>query len=213
MEFTLNHIIPHPLNDLSFNKESVWDNELSISSNQSYIIKANSGKGKSTFISLLYGLRSDFNGELKINNKNSKSLTIKEWSELRTNKLSIVFQDMRLFDDLPLWDNLMVKNELTKHKSEAQITEYINLLGLDGKQHQLCGTLSLGQQQRVAIIRSLLQPFEFLLMDEPFSHLDETNTKLALDIIKHECNNQQASFLISSLGSNHHLTNVKALTI
>jgi ABC-type phosphate/phosphonate transport system ATPase subunit len=74
------------------------------------------------------------------------------------------------------------------------------LLGIDDKWNQTCGTLSYGQQQRVCIIRSLLQPFSFLLADEPFSHMDDANIVLARELLLRECAVQNAALLFFSLG-------------
>ena len=57
----------------------------------------------------------------------------------------------------------------------------------------------MGQCQRVAIIRSLCQPFKWILMDEPFSHLDKKNANKAFDIIKHKANEVNAGIIITSL--------------
>ena len=63
-----------------------------------------------------------------------------------------------------------------------------------------CATLSYGQRQRVAIVRALAQPFDYLLLDEPFSHLDTANIKIATDIIQEACVQQKAGLLLVSLG-------------
>jgi putative ABC transport system ATP-binding protein len=57
----------------------------------------------------------------------------------------------------------------------------------------------MGQQQRVAIVRALCQPFEFLILDEPFSHLDDRNSKISLELIAHEASQQNAGFVLTSL--------------
>ena len=67
-------------------------------------------------------------------------------------------------------------------------------------------TLSKGQQQRVGILRALLQPFEFVLLDEPFSHLDLTNIEIAIELIEDVCSQNKAGYLISTLGPKHGLT-------
>ena len=69
--------------------------------------------------------------------------------------------------------------------------------------NQKCGTLSFGQQQRVAIVRALIPQFKFLLMDEPFSHLDKENTNLALDLILARCEQLNSGCLLTTLGDTY----------
>jgi len=61
----------------------------------------------------------------------------------------------------------------------------------------------MGQQQRVAIVRALCQPFDWLLMDEPFSHLDEENTQRSLKLIIERCAELKSGFVLTSLGDDH----------
>jgi ABC-type multidrug transport system ATPase subunit len=70
----------------------------------------------------------------------------------------------------------------------------------------LVKTLSLGQRQRVAIIRALCQPFDFLLMDEPFSHLDDDNIAILTELIGSEVEKQKAGMILTSLGSEYNFT-------
>src|SRR6185295_14901973 len=133
--------------------------------------KAPSGTGKSTLIAYLYGIRKDFSGTIRFGN--DSSISLKQWSELRNKKIAVVFQDLRLFPQLTAMENIQLKNSFSKSKTEEEIIQLAAKLGIDHKLKSKCGNLSLGQQQRVAIIRSLCQPFEFLLLDEPFSHLDD----------------------------------------
>jgi len=78
-------------------------------------------------------------------------------------------------------------------------------LGIESKLEKLCCTCSYGEQQRVAIIRSLLQPFDFLLLDEPFSHLDDSNTKKAMALIEEEAAARNAAILLNDLRKIDHL--------
>ena len=72
-------------------------------------------------------------------------------------------------------------------------------LGIEKKLSKPAYTCSYGEQQRIAIIRSLMQPFDFLLMDEPFSHLDENNRKIAMDLINEETELRNASIIMADL--------------
>ena len=72
-------------------------------------------------------------------------------------------------------------------------------LGIESKLGKLCSTCSYGEQQRIAIIRALQQPFNFLLLDEPFSHLDEANRKKAMELIEEETTLRKASIILADL--------------
>lgn len=173
MKLEFRSVLPHPLREYPHAPDSVWKNNFSLDFPSRVLLNASSGKGKSTFVNILFGIRSDYDGTLLLDNRDIRNLKLDEWIELRRTRLSVVFQDLQLFGDLTLWENLVLKNELTGHRTESEIGQMLDRLGIGDRRQQLCKTLSLGQQQRVAIIRALLQPFELLLMDEPFSHLDE----------------------------------------
>jgi ABC-type lipoprotein export system ATPase subunit len=72
-------------------------------------------------------------------------------------------------------------------------------VGIADKWHEKVKTLSFGQKQRVAIIRALCKPFKLLLCDEPFSHLDEANTKICRSLILKRLDEEQAGVIITSL--------------
>ena len=88
-------------------------------------------------------------------------------------------------------------------KSEKEIIELLKQVGLDHKWNQLCGNLSLGQQQRIAITRALLQPADFLIMDEPFSHLDDVNTNIAMNLIQNHCIENNIGIILTTLGQQY----------
>jgi ABC-type lipoprotein export system ATPase subunit len=79
-------------------------------------------------------------------------------------------------------------------------------LEIDNKWEQQCGLLSMGQQQRVAIVRALLQPFEWLILDEPFSHLDTENSQRALDLINKRSDELKAGFVLTTLGDDYNFS-------
>lgn len=203
MTLEFQFVLPNPLKEYPHQPDSVWKRNFKLDFPAKVMLNASSGKGKTTFVHTLYGLRFDYDGQVLINGKNIKLFNLHEWIELRRTSLSVVFQDLQLFTELTLWENLILKNQLTNHKTETEIEIMLDRMGILEKKNQTCGTLSFGQQQRVAIIRALLQPFELLLMDEPFSHLDEGNASIALRIIAEETDKNNAGFILTSLGSKH----------
>lgn len=197
----LQNIKPIPLlpNGIMPNSQT-WGVPCTFKKGKKYLVSAPSGKGKSTFIHIIYGLRSDYEGQLLLEGKNIKTLDNEAWSEIRQNKLSVVFQNLRLFLNLSALENIQIKNDLHQHKSLEEIKDMAALLGVEDLLEQKCATLSYGQRQRIAIIRSLCQPFDFLLLDEPFSHLDEDNITKASSLIEKECKAQKAGLILVSLG-------------
>ena len=199
MDIHLSNLLPGPLRDHDLGDSNIWLKEVTLPRGNSYLIKADSGKGKTTLLSILYGIRHDYDGSVLLDDKQLASLSNIEWSELRQNTISMVFQDLLLFPELTAMENIVIKNQLTGHKSSQDITSLLARLGMEEFQQQKVGLLSLGQQQRIAIIRSLCQPFKLLLMDEPFSHLDNKNVALTRSLIEEEVATNQATLIISTL--------------
>lgn len=200
MKFRLEHVIPIPLADTPLSEKSLWKKDTDLDSTSIIIAEAPSGTGKTTLLSLLYGVRRDYDGRIFLDNENIASFSIEKWAELRTNKISAVFQDLRLFPSLSALQNIQIKNQLKNVFTETEIRSMAEQLGIAHRLDAPCGKLSLGQQQRVAIIRALAQPFEFLLLDEPFSHLDEANSRKAVELIMAQCTKNNAGLLMTSLG-------------
>jgi putative ABC transport system ATP-binding protein len=104
-----------------------------------------------------------------------------------------------LFEDQTVRENIDIKRILDPYYPPGKITEMTQRLGVENKLNQMAKTCSYGEQQRVAIIRALMQPFDFLLLDEPYSHLDETNRKKAMDLIYEECEKRGAAMIFADL--------------
>lgn len=210
----LNNIVPAPLASLGLNPNSeVFDTAWRLEKGQYFLVKAPSGKGKSTLLHILYGLRKDFSGSLQLEGNNSEGFSAELWADWRQSKLSIVFQDLRLFEELTAFENIWLKAQLQGSKSEVEIRAMAQRLGIEELLEKPVRTLSYGQRQRVAIIRALCQPFDFLLLDEPFSHLDEANTEKALALVKETCETQGAGLVLVSLGEDFPLNFQRVLEL
>ncbi len=213
MEIKIDKLMPTPLASISHSEESIWGNSTTIESKSKILVNASSGKGKSTLLSILFGIRKDYQGNVLFDNQDIKNFNQEDWSVLRTHKIATVFQDLQLFPNLSVKENLLLKNRLTNHKTEEELFSYTKSLKIDDKWNQKCGKLSMGQQQRVAIIRAISQPFEWLFLDEPFSHLDNENAQLAFTLLLSEVKEQNAGLLLSSLGDHLHFQFDKELKL
>lgn len=201
MQLTLQQVIPVPLKDrLQSRPSDIWMKDISWKEGAHIFIQAPSGTGKTTLVHVLYRLRNDHEGRVLWNNQ---QLTDAEaLAQFRAQQVSIIFQDLRLFPDLTGWENLEVKRALTNTVTANEMEDWMKRLGIDHKKNSLGKTLSYGEQQRFAIVRALLQPFQWLLMDEPFSHLDKENTRKAAALIHEVVLQRKASFLLADLDEN-----------
>ena len=203
MDITFQNIMPQPLASMQHGDGSIWGNHIVLKQGHKIMLNASSGKGKSTFTNVVFGLRKDFEGKLLYDQQDTESYKHADWTEIRKNKISVVFQDLQLFPTLTVKENLLLKNDLCQVFTENELIQMLEALEIDNKWEQKCGLLSMGQQQRVAIIRALCQPFEWLILDEPFSHLDIENTRRSLKLIDERCNHLKAGFVLTSLGDRH----------
>lgn len=203
MQIELINVMPKPLASIQHGEKSIWGSHVILHPAKKIVLNASSGKGKSTFASTVFGIRDDYSGRIEYDKRDIKTFSVDEWTEIRKNKIAVVFQDLQLFLTLSVRENLLLKNSLSDTFTEGELKTLLEKLEIDDKWNQKCGLLSMGQQQRVAIIRSLAQPFDWLLMDEPFSHLDIENTNRCLSIIADRTNGQNAGFVITTLGNHH----------
>ena len=198
-QIKIENLIPIPLQEFGFDQSEVWNNTYTFEKGRYYQIVAHSGVGKSTLINIIYGERKDYDGALLFDGVNSKQLKNKDWNEIRRTKLSYVFQGLHLFEELTLLENIQLKNGLTHHVTEEQLKEWIDAVGLSKHLHQKAVHLSYGQRQRIAVIRAFCQPFDFILLDEPFSHLDLFNQLLLMDLIEIEAKKNNAGIILTTL--------------
>ena len=189
----------------------VWLQDVTLERGQRYLISAESGTGKSSMCSYIYGYRQDYSGDIAFDGQNIRSLTVAQWCEIRQRHIAYLPQDMRLFGEITALENVELKNRLTNYKSPVEIRQLFEALGIADKMDSLASKLSIGQQQRVAIIRTLCQPCDFILLDEPVSHLDEENNRLVARLITDEAQRQGAGVIATSVG--YHLKMEGAKTI
>ncbi len=215
MQIELKQIVPIPLKDkFSQRNSDVWNQTVLFQHGEWIKIKAPSGTGKTTFIHTLYKLRHDYSGQVFYDAQEIKNISGDALAQIRQQKISIVFQDLRLFPNLTAGENIELKRVLQSPFYDAAIIdEMAAKLGVASILNQRAGLCSYGEQQRIAIIRALIQPFEWLFLDEPFSHLDHENISKASALIAEECSKRKAGFILTDLDEDAHFNYSKYLQL
>ena len=199
------YVIPQVFASREQQVSDVWQQDVRFVRGHLYLIEAESGKGKSTFCSYVQGYRNDYSGKILFDNTDTHGLGVAGWTDVRMRHVSCLFQELRLFGELTAMENVEIKNRLTSFKTRQQIEQWFDMLGIPDKMDTKVSRLSFGQQQRVALMRALVQPFDFLLADEPISHLDDSNASIMADIMLQEARQQGASLIITSIGKHMQL--------
>lgn len=209
----LSSVLPQVFQQNKDLKSEIWKQDVKFERGHLYLVEADSGKGKSTFCSYIVGYRHDYSGTVMFDDLNAKTFKVKDWVEMRQQHISHLFQELRLFPELTAWENVQIKNKLTNFKDDATIRQWFEMLGIGDKLDAKIGRMSFGQQQRVAMIRALVQPFDFLLADEPISHLDDNNSRIMADIMMTEAKAQGAGIIVTSIGKHMDLNYEKTLLL
>lgn len=181
-------------------ESEVWNQDVTFEKGRLYLLEADSGKGKSTFCSYVVGFRHDYKGSVLFDDRDVASFSTSDWVRMRLSHVSHLFQELRLFPELTAMENVEIKNKLTGLKSRKEIEEWFERVGIADKMESRVGLMSFGQQQRVAMIRALVQPFDFILVDEPISHLDDANSSVMADLLMEEARRQGAGVITTSIG-------------
>lgn len=198
---TLNGVLPRVFQPHADGIHSdVWQKEATFTKGKTYLIEASSGRGKSTFCSYLIGYRRDYSGTLLFDNTDTMTYRVADWVSVRRSHVSMLFQELRLFPELTAMENVLIKNRITDFKSEAEISQWFDAMGIADKKSVPIGLMSIGQQQRVGMMRALVQPFDFIVTDEPVSHLDDHNSAVMGQIMMQEARRQGAGVIVTSIG-------------
>ena len=151
-----------------------------------------SGSGKSTLLHLAGILDLPTKGEVILNGKNVSKLSGKEQAHLRRTEIGFVFQRFNLLSQLTAEENVMLPM-IKPDKEKAR--EILDRVGLKGKYDRLPTQLSGGEEQRVAIARSLANDPLLILADEPTGELDTANSKMIMDLLT-DLNREGMSIII-----------------
>ncbi len=158
------------------------------------------GHRKIIALQLYLRLSARLSGIINFDERNIRSLSVNDWIDIRKHSLSILFQELRIFPELTAIENIQLKNRLTNFKKRKEVLTLFEAIGIADKVNEKAGKLSFGQQQRVAFIRSLCQPFHSSSWDEPISHLDDENGTIMGRLLTEEASRQGAGIIVTSIG-------------
>lgn len=193
------------LRPLSFLPDSraskVWGQNLVWDQGHSVQVRAPSGRGKSTFAMALVGLRKDWNGSILWN---GTALNEVGFTEARSSWLAYVPQNLGVFESLTVEKNLQLRlshqgQNWTAFENDDFWRRACDFSGLSSHWTKPAGQLSQGERQRVSLLRALMFPFSWLIMDEPFSHLDEERAKGFWSLCQERVQQWGAGLVITSL--------------
>ena len=209
----LRQTLPQVFADRDAITSDVWHRDITFHKGKRYLIEAASGTGKSSLCSYVYGYRNDYQGIICFDGKNIRMLSVRDWVEIRKCSISMLFQELRLFTELTAWENVQLKNSLTGFKSKKEIKAWFEQFGIADKWDTPIAKMSFGQQQRVALVRALCQPFDFIFLDEPISHLDDDNGTLMGRMLTEEAERQGAGIIVTSIGKHIELEYNKVMKL
>ena len=181
------------VNDLTkrYGKRNIFDHAgFRIEEGKLTAITGPSGCGKSTLLNMIGALEEYDGGSIRIFGREVPKINSRRATLLRRNTVNYLFQSFALVSDMTVYDNLLLAMHfvrIPKREKEKRIGRILEAVGLGRMKYAVVNTLSGGEQQRVALARTLLKPGRLILADEPTGALDEDAAKQAFSLLKELC--------------------------
>jgi len=197
----------------------VWGEDLRFEPGERIQVHGPSGRGKSTALKILFGLEDQFAGEVRCGEQSviRAGTPPAEHLPRRRADFSAVFQEFYLFSHLTGWENLQTLPPAASSDrlgfSREQLHEFADNLNLADILDRSTEHYSPGQKQRLALLRAIARPFDWLLLDEPFSHIDEANVRTAVEVIVAALTHYRAGLFITGLSAEARIPGVRRLAI
>ena len=167
------------------NITALSDISLSIETGEMFFLIGPSGAGKTTLLKLICNMEVPTKGLIEVAGYNINQLKGNNLAHLRQ-KIGVAYQDFKLLNDRTVAENIAISMEVSYKKPSAikkQVRDLLDQLQLTDKHNALTGELSRGEQQRVALARSVANSPRLILVDEPTGNLDATTTKRVIELL------------------------------
>ncbi len=198
----LENISPKYFTPRNIEQSEIWKKNIFFRKGNKILIVAPSGSGKSTLATAILGTHFEYEGEILYDRQAVKKLHLEKIVEHRKEGVSLLFQDVRLIKNLTVSENILLRVfNKDRKKFVPKMEEYAARLGIENLLHKKAENCSYGERQRSAIVRSLVNPTDFLIYDECFSHLDLNNKKMAFSLINEVSGESGSSVIFFELNA------------
>lgn len=160
------------------------DVSLSVRKGEWVAIMGSSGSGKSTMMNIIGCMDKPSVGQVILDGQDITKESQKSLTEIRREKIGLIFQQFHLIPYLTALENVMVAQYYHSIPDEEEALKALERVGLKDRAKHLPSQLSGGEQQRVCIARALINSPEIILADEPTGNLDEANEKIVIEILR-----------------------------
>ncbi|MFP4358736.1 MAG: ATP-binding cassette domain-containing protein [Puniceicoccaceae bacterium] len=198
MDLELEQIRPLYLDAETIRRSEVWERRIVLEEGSGVVACGPSGRGKSTFLRILFGLERRFTGVLRIGGGDPGGAPFRRWPALRAGRLAFVPQSFELFEDEDGWTNLARPPVRMPGVSDEAIAAWAGRIGIGHLLDRCPETWSQGQRQRFCVLRALSTPFRWLFLDEPVSHLDPDSSARTMDLVREVCAARGAGWILAS---------------
>ena len=171
--------------------------DLKINSSEKVAVVGKSGSGKTSLIMLMAGLEQPTSGEIIFDQQLISTLNEDQLADIRKKKIGIVFQSFYLIPNYTALENVSLILEINSiDNSKQKAKDLLIQFGLKDRLHHFPTQLSGGEQQRVAIARSMAVNPKLILADEPTGNLDSENSQMISNLLFEYANKNQSSFVL-----------------
>jgi ABC-type lipoprotein export system ATPase subunit len=180
------------------------DINLLINKNETVFLKGRSGAGKSTLLNLMCGLIKPTSGRVIIDNSCINELSDEKLSNFLSGTIGIIFQSFNLLPTYTIFENIeiaIVQKGVRQSVVKENIMSYLEKFNLKDKAHLLPSELSVGQQQKVAIIRTLIKRPSIIFADEPTGSVDDETAEEILNQLMNFKREKQGTLVIATHGN------------
>lgn len=179
--------------------KALSDISFTVDTGELFFLIGRSGAGKTTLLKLICNMDTPSKGLIEVAGHNINNLKGKKLAHLRQ-KIGVAYQDFKLLSDRTVAENIAISMEVSYKKPSAikqRVRDLLEQLQLTDKHDALTGDLSRGEQQRIALARSVANSPRLILVDEPTGNLDAATTERVMDLLI-RCNKAGATIVIAT---------------